>query len=95
MTRRARNRIRYGLVLLLLCAVTAGQTAALTSAHERHQAHDHGCLVCYVGSLPLVECTTEAPAAPVFLVRWLVSPPEFSASHDARPATRSSRAPPA
>ena len=95
MTRRARNRIRYALVLLLLCAVTAGQTLALTSAHERHQAQDHGCLVCYVGSLPFLESTTEAPAAPVLLVRWLESPPDFEATHDARPATRSSRAPPA
>ena len=95
MTRSAPNRIRYALALLLLCAVVVGQSAALTSAHERHQAQDHGCLVCYAGSLPFLQSSTGAPLAPVLRIAWLESPPDFAATHDARPAARSSRAPPA
>jgi hypothetical protein len=95
MRSRAPNRIRYALALLLLCAVTVGQSAALTSAHAQHQAQDHGCLVCYAGSLPFLQSSTGAPLAPVLRVAWLESPPEFEATHDARPAARSSRAPPA
>jgi hypothetical protein len=95
MTWRARTRIRYALALLLLCAVTVGQSAALTSAHVQHQAQDHGCLVCYAGSLPFLQSSTGAPLAPVLRIAWLESPPDFEATHDSRPAARSSRAPPA
>jgi hypothetical protein len=95
MTRGASRRIQFALALLLLCAVTVGQTAALTGAHERHQAQDHGCLVCFAGSLPFLQSSTGAPLAPVLRVAWLESKPDFEAKHDARPAARSSRAPPA
>jgi hypothetical protein len=95
MTRSAGYRIRYALALLLLCAVTVGQSAALTSEHVRHQAQDHGCLVCYAGALPFLQSSTAAPLAPVLRIAWLESAPDFEATHDARPATRSSRAPPA
>ena len=95
MTGRGRHRVQYALVLLLLCAVTVGQSAALTSAHAQHQAQDHGCLVCYAGSLPFLQSSTGAPLVPVMQVAWLESPPDFEATHDARPAARSSRAPPA
>jgi len=95
MTRSARYRIRYAFALLLLCAVTVGQSAALTSAHERHQAQDRGCLVCYAGSLPFLQSSAGAPLVPVLRIAWLESPPDFEATRDARPAARSSRAPPA
>ena len=95
MTVRAHNRIRSTFVLLLLCAVTLGQSAALTSTHELHRAQNHSCLVCYVGSLPFLESTAEAPVDPVWLVARLESPPDFEAPRDVRPAARSSRAPPA
>jgi len=95
MTWRARSRIRFALALLLLCAVTVGQSAALTSAHAQHQSQDHGCLVCYAGSLPFLQSTSATPLAPVLRIAWLESTPHFEATHDGRPATRSSRAPPA
>ena len=95
MTVAAGDRIRCALVLLLLCAVTIGQSAALTATHEQHRAHDHGCLVCQVGSMPFLESPATAPLAPILLIRWLESVPDFEAAHDARPAARSSRAPPA
>jgi len=95
MTSRARNRIQYAPLLFLLCAVTVGQSAALTSVHEQHQAQDHGCLICYAGSLPFLQSSIGAPLAPVLRIAWLESPPDFAATHDALPAARSSRAPPA
>ncbi|MGP8244455.1 MAG: hypothetical protein ACLQVN_08030 [Bryobacteraceae bacterium] len=95
MTARAHSRIRSALVLLLLCAVTLGQSAALTSTHALHRAQNHDCPVCYLGSLPFLESTAEAPAAPVWLVIRLESPRDFEATHDVRPAARFSRAPPA
>jgi hypothetical protein len=82
-------------VLFLLCAVAVEQSVALTSAHEQHQAQDHVCLVCYVGALPFLRSTTNVAVAPVLLVRWLEPPPDFEATHDALPAARTSRAPPA
>lgn len=95
MTRGARRRIQYALALLLLCAVTAGQTAALTAPHEQHQAQDHGCLVCLAGSLPFLQASIGVPEVPVLRIAWLESTPDFEAKHDARPTARSSRAPPA
>jgi hypothetical protein len=95
MKRGANHRIQYVLVLLLVCAVTAGQSAALTVAHERHQAQDHGCMVCNAGSLPFLQSSTCASLAPVLRIAWLDSPPDFEATHDVRPSARSSRAPPA
>jgi hypothetical protein len=87
---------RYALALLLLCVVTFGQSAALTGAHEQHRAQDHGCLVCYAGSLPFLESAIGATApVPVLLRVWLKSPADIEATHEAGIAIRSSRAPPA
>ncbi|MGA1994815.1 MAG: hypothetical protein ABSH45_03455 [Bryobacteraceae bacterium] len=95
MTGRAHNRIRPAFVLFLLFAVILGQSAALTSTHALHRADNHGCPVCYLGSLPLLESTAEVPVAPVWLVARLESPPDFEGTHDVCPAAHSSRAPPA
>jgi hypothetical protein len=95
MTGMAHNGWRAVFALLLLCAVAFWQSAALTSTHELHRTQGHSCQVCYLGSLPFLESTGEASVAPIWPVARLICPPQFEAAHDARPAARSSRAPPA
>jgi hypothetical protein len=95
MTRRPHHEMQCVIALLLLFAITAGQTAALTGAHERHRTQDHGCLVCYAGSLLFLQSSTGVPLDPVLGFAWLESTPDFDAQFDDCPAASSSRAPPA
>jgi hypothetical protein len=95
MTGRTSIRFRYALAFVLLFAIICGQAAALSPTHEQHKAQDHGCLICFAGSLPFVEPTAGAPAAPVMAVAWRASSPDIEATRDVRLTLRSSRAPPA
>jgi hypothetical protein len=95
MAGRKSIRFRYALAFILLFAIICGQAAALSLTHEQHKAQDHGCLICFAGSLPFVGPTASAPAAPVMALAWLESSPDIEGTRDARLTLRSSRAPPA
>jgi hypothetical protein len=90
------SRWRFALALLLLCCVSFGQIAVLSSSHAQHRMQGHECPVCFAGSLPFLSSPGgDAASAPVLLVQWLEFLPNLEVLYDSGPAASSSRAPPA
>jgi hypothetical protein len=83
------------LVLLLVCLTLRGQSLAFASQEESHHAPDHCCALCQVGPLPFLQTTVTAAVAPVFVVAWLATSPDFEPAHQAPLFATSSRGPPA
>jgi hypothetical protein len=89
-----RAKRRTVLIVLLLCAVSLAQFAALQDNHTLHFANDHCCLLCHVGVLPFLQPDTGISAAPAAPVEWLAFSPGSVFCQDALLVHRDSRAPP-
>ena len=86
---------RLLVVVLLLCATVAMQSASLSEQTRSHQSTDHCCLLCHVGPLPFLQTRVSAVLAPVFQVVWMAAPPRVETVADERIVPSPSRAPPA
>ena len=94
MVREARWGGRVVLVLLLLAAIACAQTHAFAFGHEHHSS-EHYCLLCHVGSLPLLQSSVSAAVAPVLSPVWMALSDGVETPRVALLSAASSRAPPA
>jgi len=93
MRRLCRDK-RLLIVLLVLCATVAAQSAALSAQSRLHQPTDHCCLLCHVGPLAFLETSVSSMLAPVFQVVWLAPPARPAVIPDVLVVPGCSRAPP-
>lgn len=82
-------------VLFLLCLMLYAQLAVLFAQPEAHQADGHCCVLCHLGTLPLVQVAAGPPPSPIVVVDRFIPNAGVDASRDVLLNVNSSRAPPA
>jgi hypothetical protein len=84
--------VRGFVIALLLCAVVCAQAASL--AFERPHDSGHGCQLCHLGPLPLLEPVPAAGIAPVLAMAWYSGTSYSRTAHETLLSAAFSRAPP-
>lgn len=79
-------------MVALLCISVFAQSATFTSQHLEHD--DQGCLLCHVGTQPLLPSAVSGRFTPVFQTVWLAPLAYTPAVPSVAPQHKTSRAPP-
>ncbi len=93
MTQRVQLGWRFVLVLLVLAIVVSSQVTAAIH-NEQHDTSTHCCLLCHVGSFPLLQTSVAVAIEPVTAVGWIAASPDSGFPREALRPVTCSRAPP-